>query len=100
MHHNFIYLHTSKKTSDQAEIEWGTPSTLFVANAIANGPIRTDLFLNAVFRRYPEVERVTVARDPRKSHDDERGFNASAATFGTTAAAAAALFARKISRSS
>eukprot|EP00956_Cyclotella_meneghiniana_P021024 scaffold37788_cov57-Cyclotella_meneghiniana.AAC.2 len=70
----FIYVkeHRAKQKSNEA-----SQSTLFVANAPANGPIRTDLFLNAVFRRYAEVERVTVARDPRKSHDDEQGFVAS-----------------------
>ncbi len=40
--------------------------TLFIANAPANGPIRTDLFLRALFESYGAVSRVTVAQDPRR----------------------------------
>ena len=89
----FIYVreHRTKQSKEAFQ------STLFVANAPANGPIRTDLFLNAVFRRYAEVERVTVARDPRKSYDDERGINACAETFGNAATATASLFANNVS---
>ena len=65
----FIYLkeHNIKK-SDGAKSSNSREdgSTLFVANAPSNGPIRTDLFLRALFQRYGEVARVTVAQDPRK----------------------------------
>ena len=41
-------------------------ATLFIANAPANGPIRTDLFLRALFESYGDILRVTVAQDPRR----------------------------------
>ncbi|KAL7489614.1 hypothetical protein ACHAW6_015288 [Cyclotella cf. meneghiniana] len=63
----FIYVkeHISKHTSNDAGD--ASSSTLFVANAPANGPIRTNLFLQAFFRRYGHVVRVTVAQNPRKA---------------------------------
>jgi hypothetical protein len=59
----FIKEHISKQSNSSSS------STLFVANAPANGPIRTDLYLHAVFERYGVVERVTVASNPRDSSD-------------------------------
>jgi len=41
-------------------------STIFIANAPASGPIRTDIVLRAIFEQYGDVSRVTVAQDPRK----------------------------------
>jgi ribosomal RNA-processing protein 7 len=65
----FLYLkeHVSKQKTSSHH------ATLFVANAPANGPIRTDLFLRAMFERYAEVVRVTVAHDPRKTLSDDHG---------------------------
>ncbi|KAL9182873.1 hypothetical protein ACHAXT_004152 [Thalassiosira profunda] len=51
----------------------GGGATLFVANAPARGPIRTDLFLRALFEQYGEVHRVTVAGDPRKVGSSPEG---------------------------
>jgi ribosomal RNA-processing protein 7 len=61
----FIKEHISKQSNSSSS------STLFVANAPANGPIRTDLYLHAVFERYGVVERVTVASNPRDSTEKE-----------------------------
>lgn len=44
----------------------GGGATLFIANAPTNGPIRTDLFLRALFEPYGSIQRVTVTHDPRK----------------------------------
>ena len=56
-----------------------------MANAPANGLIRTDLLLKAIFEQYAEVERVTVARDPRKTSDDESIGNAAVRIFQNAA---------------
>ncbi len=66
----FIKEHSIKKKSNESS-HGNTKgkddeSTIFIANAPANGPIRTDIFLRAIFERYGDVSRVTVAQDPRK----------------------------------
>lgn len=61
---SFIYIKEHAHKSGSATPGGG--ATLFVANAPANGPIRTDLFLRAVFEPYGDVQRVTVAKDPRR----------------------------------
>jgi ribosomal RNA-processing protein 7 len=66
---SFIYIKEHAQKSQQGSI--GTLSnngsaTLFIANAPANGPIRTDFFLRALFESYGDISRVTVAQDPRR----------------------------------
>ena len=60
---SFIYVKEHIKKSNNGE-EGG--AALFVANAPANGPIRTDLFLRALFEPYGEIHRVTVTQNPKK----------------------------------
>ena len=64
---SFLYVkeHAAKQSSHDGG-SGGDVATLFVANAPANGPIRTDVFLRGLFERYGEVHRVTVAKDLRK----------------------------------
>jgi len=56
----------------------GGSDTLFISNAPSNGPIRTDLLLQSLFEVYGDIERVTVAQNPRKANlsvinnDDEK----------------------------
>ncbi|KAL3782870.1 hypothetical protein HJC23_008864 [Cyclotella cryptica] len=62
----FLYVkeHIAKhKGSNASDV---SSSTLFVANAPANGPIRRNLFLQSFFQRYGNVV-VTVAQDPQKA---------------------------------
>lgn len=69
---SFLYIkeHTQKGVASDS----GGSATLFIANAPANGPIRTDLFLRALFESYGDILRATVAKDPRiggsSSEDD------------------------------
>ena len=60
---SFIYIkeHNQKGSGDGVG-----GAILFIANAPANGPIRTDLFLRALFESYGSIKRVTVTQDPRK----------------------------------
>jgi len=55
----FIYLKEHSSNNKGSE-------TLFVANVPAGGPVRSDLLLGALFEQYGDVQRVTVAQDPRK----------------------------------
>ncbi len=63
---SFIYIkeHNQKRNGGGDDDVGG--ATLFIANAPANGPIRTDLYLRALFGSYGSIQRVTVAQDPRK----------------------------------
>jgi ribosomal RNA-processing protein 7 len=66
-HHSFtsfIYIKEHNEKSQQGS--GGVSAKLFIANAPANGPIRTDLFLRALFESYGSIQRVTVTQDPRK----------------------------------
>lgn len=71
---SFIYVKEHiKKSNISSE---GGGAALFVANAPANGPIRTDLFLRALFEPYGDIQRVTVTQNPKKgggSSSFERG---------------------------
>ena len=58
---------SSTKSNSSNSDAGGGGSTLFIANAPSNGPIRTDLFLRALFEPYGDISRVTVAKDPRKA---------------------------------
>ena len=78
----FIYI---KEHIDKRKSHESSSSTLFVANAPANGPIRTDLLLKSVFEQYAEVERVTVARDPRKTSGDDESSNTATRIFRNAA---------------
>jgi len=63
---SFIYIKEHiQKSSQNSGTSGAGSSTVFVANAPANGPIRTDLFLRALFEPYGDIQRVTVARDLR-----------------------------------
>lgn len=73
---SFIYIKEHIQKVPQGGIpseSGGAGATLFIANAPANGPIRTDLFLHALFESYGDIHRVTVAQDLRKvgSYGDE-----------------------------
>ena len=57
---SFIYVKEHIKKSNNSE-EGG--AALFVANAPSNGPIRTDLFLRALFEPYGDIQRVTVTKE-------------------------------------
>jgi len=46
----------------------GGSDTLFISNAPSNGPIRTDILLQSLFEVYGDIERVTVAQNPRKAN--------------------------------
>eukprot|EP00986_Skeletonema_menzelii_P007924 scaffold3173_cov143-Skeletonema_menzelii.AAC.12 len=59
---SFIYVKEHIKKSNNSE-EGG--AALFVANAPSNGPIRTDLFLRALFEPYGDIQRVTVTQNPK-----------------------------------
>ena len=63
---SFIYVKEHIKKSNRSSSAEGAGATLFVANAPANGPVRTDLFLRALFEPYGEVKRVTVTQNPKK----------------------------------
>eukprot|EP00985_Skeletonema_marinoi_P004111 scaffold1804_cov134-Skeletonema_marinoi.AAC.7 len=60
---SFIYVKEHIKKSNNSD-ERG--AALFVANAPSNGPIRTDLFLRALFEPYGDIQRVTVTQNPKK----------------------------------
>eukprot|EP00571_Detonula_confervacea_P015007 CAMPEP_0172308946 /NCGR_PEP_ID=MMETSP1058-20130122/9390_1 /TAXON_ID=83371 /ORGANISM="Detonula confervacea, Strain CCMP 353" /LENGTH=352 /DNA_ID=CAMNT_0013021481 /DNA_START=51 /DNA_END=1109 /DNA_ORIENTATION=+ len=74
---SFIYIkeHT-QKAPPGGTASSGGGSTLFIANAPANGPIRTDLFLRALFEPYGDILRATVAKDPRISSSSSSGEDA------------------------
>ncbi|KAL3780305.1 hypothetical protein HJC23_010567, partial [Cyclotella cryptica] len=60
----FLYVKehiTKHKGSNASDV---SSSTLFVANAPANGPICRNLFLQSFFQWYGDVVRVSVAQDP------------------------------------
>lgn len=61
---SFIYVKEHIKKSNNSEEGGG--AALFVANAPSNGPIRTDLFLRALFEPYGDIQRVTVTQNPKK----------------------------------
>jgi ribosomal RNA-processing protein 7 len=66
---SFIYIKEHAQTSQQGSngiLGGSGGATLFIANAPANGPIRTDLFLRALLEPYGDIIRVTVAQDPRR----------------------------------
>lgn len=63
---SFIYVKEHIKKSNRSSSAEGAGATLFVANAPANGPVRTDLFLRALFEQYGDVKRVTVTQNPKK----------------------------------
>mmetsp|Transcript_21435 Transcript_21435/g.51821 ORF Transcript_21435/g.51821 Transcript_21435/m.51821 type:complete len:365 (-) Transcript_21435:471-1565(-) len=66
---SFVYIKEHNQKSSQGSSSTpgsGGGTTLFIANAPANGPIRTDVFLRALFESYGDIHRVTVAQDPRK----------------------------------
>ena len=66
---SFIYIKEHAQKSQQGSnstLSGSSGATLFIANAPANGPIRTDLFLRALFEPYGDILRVTVAQDPRR----------------------------------
>ncbi|KAL7553531.1 hypothetical protein ACHAWF_016841 [Thalassiosira exigua] len=65
----------------------GGGATLFVANAPANGPVRTDLFLRALFERCGDVERVTATNDLRKIGSSNSSGEEAAEFFRTAALA-------------
>mmetsp|Transcript_2850 Transcript_2850/g.6036 ORF Transcript_2850/g.6036 Transcript_2850/m.6036 type:complete len:361 (-) Transcript_2850:150-1232(-) len=86
---SFIYVkeHAQRASKGSGgDSSGGGGATLFVANAPANGPVRTDLFLRALFERYGEVQRVTVTKDPRKVSTSSAGEEA-AETFREAALA-------------
>lgn len=63
---SFIYIKEhAQKLPQGISAASGGSATLFIANAPANGPIRTDLFLRALFEPYGDILRATVAKDPR-----------------------------------
>lgn len=72
---SFIYIKEHNQKSqpgssgsggDLSSVGGGAGATLFIANAPTNGPLRTDLFLRALFEPYGNIQRVTVTQDPRK----------------------------------
>lgn len=81
---SFIYIkeHIQRSQGNNAtnnSSSGGGSDTLFVANAPSNGIIRTDLLLQSLFEVYGDIERVTVAQNPRKANlssnsndDDEK----------------------------
>ncbi|KAL7536212.1 hypothetical protein ACHAXR_006994 [Thalassiosira sp. AJA248-18] len=76
---SFIYIKEHIQKGDNSGI--GGATTLFIVNAPANGPIRTDIFLRALFESYGDIQRVTVARDPRKVGVVSFGDEAAVETF-------------------
>ena len=81
---SFIYIkeHIQRSQGNNAtnnSSSGGGSDTLFVANAPSNGIIRTDILLQSLFEVYGDIERVTVAQNPRKANlsssannDDEK----------------------------
>ena len=69
---SFIYIkehiQRSQGTNTNANSSGGGSDTLFISNAPSNGPIRTDLLLQSLFEVYGDIERVTVAQNPRKAN--------------------------------
>jgi ribosomal RNA-processing protein 7 len=66
---SFIYIKEHTQQSQQGSngtLSNNSSAALFIANAPANGPIRTDLYLRALFQSYGDISRVTVAQDPRR----------------------------------
>ena len=80
---SFIYIkeHIQRSQGSNAtnnSSSGGGSDTLFISNAPSNGIIRTDLLLQSLFEVYGDIERVTVAQNPRKANlstnnnDDEK----------------------------
>ena len=63
---SFIYIKEHNEKSHQGSSGSSGGATLFIANAPANGPIRTDLYLHALFESYGSIQRVIVTQDPRR----------------------------------
>lgn len=79
---SFIYIKEhAQKNSGGDSASSGGGNTLFVANAPANGPIRTDVLLRALFEPYGEIQRVTVAKDPRRVGGSSSGEEVMLETF-------------------
>lgn len=63
---SFIYIKEHNEKPHQGSSGSTGGATLFIANTPANGPIRTDLYLHALFELYGSIQRVTVTQDPRR----------------------------------